>query len=97
MDLIIFIRKEKNCHDPIVIYTGYEKGEDKAVEMFLQHYDRNIATGAKSGFTSSANKVIYLIVTISGNIATIDANIITDTLPSEENGKVYISLGKLGA
>lgn len=42
MDLIIFIRKEKNCHDPIVIYTGYEKGEDKAVEMFLQHYDNII-------------------------------------------------------
>ena len=65
--------------------------------MFLQHYDRNIATGAKTGFTSSANKVIYLIVTIDGNIATIDSNIITDTLPSSADGKVYISLGKLGA
>ena len=65
--------------------------------MYLQHYDRNIATGAKTGFTSSANKVIYLIVTIDGNIATIDSNIITDTLPSTADGKVYISLGKLGA
>lgn len=38
MDLIIFIRHEKQCNDPIIIYTGYNKGEDKVVEMFLSHY-----------------------------------------------------------
>lgn len=73
------------------------KDSSNYANMFLQHYDRNIATGAKSGFTSAANKVIYLIVTINGNIATIDDNIITDTLPSTEDDKVYIVLGKLGA
>ncbi len=42
MDLIIFIRHEKQCNDPIVIYTGYNKGEDKVVEIFLNHYNNII-------------------------------------------------------
>lgn len=41
-DLIIFIRKVKQCNDPIIIYTGYNKGEDDVVEMFLSHYDNII-------------------------------------------------------
>lgn len=41
-DLIIFIRKVKQCNDPIIIYTGYNKGEDGVVEMFLSHYDNII-------------------------------------------------------
>lgn len=87
-----------NLAYPIVWCTGaVNANASNYANMFLQHYDRNIATGAKSGFTSAANKVIYLIVTINGNIATIDSNIITDTLPSSDDGKVYISLGKLGA
>lgn len=87
-----------NLAYPIVWCTAkVEAASSNYNAMFLQHYDRNIATGAKTGFTSAANKVIYLIVTINGNIATIDSNIITDTLPSSVDGKVYISLGKLGA
>lgn len=87
-----------NLAYPIVWCTGaINANASNYANMFLQHYDRNIATGAKSGFTSTANKAIYLIVTINGNIATIDSNIITDTLPSSDDGKVYISLGKLGA
>lgn len=83
---------------PIVWCTGaVEQNKTNYANMYLCHYDKNIATGAKSGFTSTANKVIYLIVTIAGNIATIDSNIITDTLPSTEDNKVYIVLGKLGA
>lgn len=39
MDLIMYIRKDKQCHDPIIIYTGYNKGEDQVVEMALKHYD----------------------------------------------------------
>ena len=64
--------------------------------MFLCHYDRNIATGVKTGYTSTANKVQYLITTISGKTATIDSSIVTDTLPTTDDGKVYIVLGKLG-
>ena len=37
-ELITFIRKYKKCNDPIVIYTGYNKGEDLVVENFLRHY-----------------------------------------------------------
>ena len=42
MDLIMYIRKNKQCNDPIIIYTGYNKGEDQVVEMALNHYNNII-------------------------------------------------------
>ena len=36
IDIIKFIRKEKQCNDPIVIYTGYNQGEDFLVEESLK-------------------------------------------------------------
>ena len=44
-DLILFIdrlRTRYKCNDTIVIYTGYEKGEDPVIENFLRHYDNII-------------------------------------------------------
>lgn len=83
---------------PIVWCTGaITINTSNYANMFLQHYDRNMQTGIKSGYTSAANKVQYLVVSISGKTATIDETIVTDTLPVTDNGKVYIELGKLGA
>lgn len=42
IDLIKFIRITKKCNDPIVIYTGYNKGEDPIVEMSLKHFSNII-------------------------------------------------------
>ena len=42
MDLIIFIRRDKKCNDPIIIYTGYDKEEEPVVTMFLENYDNII-------------------------------------------------------
>lgn len=63
--------------------------------LFTQIYDRSIAN-IKSGFTSAANKVIYLVVTISGKTATVDSTVVTDTLPTSDDGKVYIAIGRMG-
>ena len=41
-ELIHFIRKIKNCHDTIVIYTGYNKHEDLITEKMLRLYDNII-------------------------------------------------------
>lgn len=38
IDLIHYIRLDKDCDDPIIIYTGYNKGEDKIVEHSLSYY-----------------------------------------------------------
>lgn len=82
---------------PIVWCTAaVAAGSSNYANMFLCNYDKNIATGAKAGYTSAANKVQYLVVTISGKTATIDSTIVTDTLPTSDDGKVYIVLGKLG-
>lgn len=42
LDLIIFIRIHKQCDDPIIIYTGYNEGEDWIVENSLRHYNNII-------------------------------------------------------
>ena len=42
IELIAFIRIYKNCNDPIIIYTGYNKGEDEIAERSLKKYDNII-------------------------------------------------------
>jgi len=42
IELVAFIRIYKNCSDPIVIYTGYNKGEDEITERSLRKYDNII-------------------------------------------------------
>ena len=82
---------------PILWTTAaVSSGSANYANMYSQVYDRNL-TNVKSGFSGAANSGIYLITTISGNTATVDANLITDTLPSTEDGKVYIRIGKLGS
>jgi len=60
-------------------------------------YDKNLSC-LKSGFTSAKNRAIFLVVTISGRTATISSEVAVDSanLPTTENGKYYILLGKLG-
>lgn len=38
IELIKFIRIDKQCNDTIVIYTGYGQGEDFIVEESIRHY-----------------------------------------------------------
>lgn len=40
--LVIFIRIHKQCDDPIIIYTGYNEGEDWVIENSLRHYNNII-------------------------------------------------------
>ena len=81
---------------PILYTTGaISQGGSNYANMLMQYFDLNLGN-LKSGFTSSAKKMIYLVVTISGNTATVDPSIITDTLPTSDDGKAYITLGRLG-
>ena len=41
-DFLYYIREVKHCNDPIIIYTGYNKGEDKIVENVLHKYSNII-------------------------------------------------------
>ena len=38
IELIQFIRIDKKCKDPIIIYTGYNKDEDIVTQRSLSHY-----------------------------------------------------------
>ena len=70
-------------------------GGTNYANTFVRNYDRNL-TNVKSSFVGTPRSMVYLVVTLSGNIATIDNEIITDTLPTTEDGKVYIAIGRLG-
>ena len=63
--------------------------------LFQQCYDRNLAT-CYSSFVGTAGKMVYLVGTASGNRFTVDSSIITCTEPTEEDGKIYIPIGRLG-
>jgi hypothetical protein len=41
-EIIHFIRDEKKCNDPIIIYTGYGRGEAFLIEYTLRHIFTNI-------------------------------------------------------
>ena len=41
-ELIHFIRDERQCNDPIIIYTGYDSGECHLIEYTLRHIFNNI-------------------------------------------------------
>ena len=62
---------------------------------YTQTFDRDLNT-AYSGFTATPGAYIYMVVTISGSTATIDSTFLTETLPSSDDGKIYIRIGKLG-
>jgi len=70
-------------------------GAQNFANTYIQIWDRTV-TSIKSSFSGTANNAVYLIVTLNGTTATVDSNIVTDTLPNTEDGKVYIRLGKLG-
>ena len=42
IELVMFIRMYKKCDDPIIIYTGYNEGEDYITENSLRHYNNII-------------------------------------------------------
>ena len=76
--------------------TNVSAGGKNYGNTFLQHYDRSL-TNVKSGFTSAPKKLIYLVLSsISGTTATVDSEIITDTLPSTADGKYYMRIGRMG-
>lgn len=64
--------------------------------MYLMDFDKNLGT-IKSGYTSTAGKIIYLVMTVSSNTCTIVNDYLTDSLPSSDDGNVYVVLGRLGA
>lgn len=48
-----------------------------------------------SGFSGTAGNEVYLVGTLSGETFTPDATFLTDVVPTTDNGKVYMLLGRL--
>lgn len=63
--------------------------------IWVQTYDRNFATCYNS-FTGIANSMVFIVGTVVGNTFTVDSSILTCVPPTEEDGKFYIPIGRLG-
>ena len=61
---------------------------------YTQIFDRDLNT-CFPGFKVPAGSNVYLVVTISGTTATIDSAFLTADLPTTDDGKVYIRIGRL--
>ena len=68
--------------------------------IYTQTYDRNLGTYYTSFASGAANKIVYLVGTVSGNTFTVygsnSSQYLTCTEPTSANGLVYIPIGRLG-
>lgn len=63
--------------------------------IYTQTYDRTLATCYNS-FTGTTNSMVFIVGTVNGNTFTVDSSILTSVPPTEEDGKFYIPIGRLG-
>ncbi len=61
---------------------------------YTQIYDRDLNT-CFSGFTVPAGSNVYMVITLNGITATIDSSFLTANLPTTDDGKIYIRIGRL--
>lgn len=54
--------------------------------------DRSLRVN-KPNWTGVANQMVYVFGTLSGNTLTVDSDVFTQTVPTTEDGKVYIPIG----
>lgn len=80
-----------------ILYTtaAIASGAAPYQNLFTSNYDVNLATTV-TGFSGTKNQIVYLVGTLSGTTFSVDPDILTTTIPTTENGKTYIPLGKLG-
>lgn len=80
-----------------ILYTNaaITSGKTNYANIYTSFIDINLANTV-TGFSGTKNTMVYLVGTLNGNTFTVDNDILTTTIPTTENGKVYISLGRLG-
>lgn len=81
---------------PLLWCTGaVAAGATDYNHLYTRSYDRNLAT-CYNFFTGTANKMVYLVGTLSGKMLTVDSsNFLTCTEPATEDGKAYIPIGRM--
>ena len=80
--------------------TNISSGGTNYANIYTQCYDRNLANYYTSFSNTTNNCLVYLVGTVSGNtFSTYGANsnaYLTTTVPTTEDGLVYIPIGHLG-
>ena len=62
--------------------------------LYTSIHDRNLATRYTT-FSGTKDKMVYLVGTLDGSTFTIDSTVLTCTVPTSANGKVYMPIVKL--
>ena len=80
--------------------TDLNEGVTDYSHIYTQCYDRNLATYYTSFVNTTANKIVYLVGTVNGNTFSIyganSNSYLTVTPPTQEDGRFYIPIGRLG-
>ena len=87
-------------HPLLWLDTSLNANATNYANIYTQCYDRNLGTYYTSFTNTTANRVIYLVGTISGNTFSTYGNnssqYLTITTPTAEDGRFYIPIGRLG-
>ena len=87
---------------PLLWVTGViGSGAANYSYIYTQCYDRNLGTYYTSFPGGTANSMVYLVGTVSGNTFTLygstSATYLTCTVPTTADGRFYIPIGRLGS
>ena len=79
---------------PVLIAVSAIAAAKTGTECYFNYESLSAAT-TKSGFTGTAYSQLFLVGTLSGNTFTIDSDVLTTTIPTSADGKVYMPVGHM--
>ena len=76
-----------------ILYAGSNVNASATSDNFYDAIRSINLQNTKSGWTGTANKMVFLVGTLSGTTFTVDSSVFTQTIPSSADGKVYAPIG----
>lgn len=76
-----------------ILYAGSNVNSGATSDNFYDAIRSINLQNTKSGWTGTANKMVFLVGTLSGTTFTVDSSVFTQTIPSSADGKVYAPIG----
>lgn len=77
---------------PLLWQTGATNAGATSTSFYYAIESRTVRNN-KSGWTGTANQMVWLVGTLSGNTFTVGTDVFTQTIPTTEDGKVYAPIG----
>ena len=76
-----------------ILWAGSNVDAAATSNNFYDAYPSVNLTSTKSGWSGTANKMVFLVGSLSGTTFTVNSDIFTQTVPSSADSKVYTPIG----